>query len=79
MMDEDYILRNMKFIINPSTFLDSVYEDHKKVVESTNRASEAKLLMLHADFRCSINYEFLKSQSKSIDELTAAVINSLNN
>lgn len=79
MMDEDYILRNMKFIINPSTFLDSVYEDHKKVVESTNRASEAKLLMLHADFRCSINYEFLKSQSKSIDELTTAVINSLNN
>lgn len=77
-MDEEFILKNMKFIINPSEFLESVYEDHNKVIESTSRSKEAKLLMLNADFRCSINYEFLKSKSRSIDELELSVINSLN-
>lgn len=77
-MDEEYILKNMRFIINPSEFLESVYEDHTKVIESTSRAKEAKLLMLNADFRCSINYEFLKSKSKSIQELELSIVNSLN-
>ncbi|WP_281322209.1 sacsin N-terminal ATP-binding-like domain-containing protein [Flavobacterium aestivum] len=76
-MDEEYILKNLKFIPVPGLFLESVYEDHKKVIESTSRAKEAKLLMLNADFRCSIDYEFLLSKSKLIDELETAVINSL--
>ncbi|MDR7211815.1 sacsin N-terminal ATP-binding-like domain-containing protein [Flavobacterium piscis] len=76
-MDEDYILKNLKFIPVPGLFLESVYEDHKKVIESTSRAKEAKLLMLNADFRCSIDYEFLLSKSKLIDGLETAVINSL--
>lgn len=76
-MDEAYVLKNLKFIQNPGTFLKSVYKDHKKVIESTNRANEARLLMLNADFRCSIDYDFLKSKSKSIDGLEIAVVNSL--
>jgi hypothetical protein len=76
-MDEAYVLNNLRFIQNPGIFLETVYEDHKKVIESTNRANEAKLLMLNADFRCSIDYEFLKSKSKSIDDLEIAVVNSL--
>ncbi|PHK32419.1 hypothetical protein VF13_38795 [Nostoc linckia z16] len=76
-MDEKYVLKNMRFIPKPGLFLQSVYEDHKSVIESTSRAKEAKLLMLNADFRCSINYEFLKGQSKSINDLEMAVINSL--
>jgi hypothetical protein len=76
-MEEAYVLNNLRFIQNPGIFLETVYEDHKKVIESTNRANEAKLLMLNADFRCSIDYEFLKSKSKSIDELEIAVVNSL--
>lgn len=78
-MDEAYILKNLKFIQNPGTFLEDVYEDHKKVIESTSKAREAKLLMLNADFRCSINYEFLKSKGKSINELELAVVTSLKN
>lgn len=77
-MVEEYLIKNIKFIINPSEFLESVYEDHTKVIESTSRAKEAKLLMLNADFRCSINYEFLKSKSKSIQELELSIVNSLN-
>jgi hypothetical protein len=77
-MDEEYVLKNLKFIPIPGIFLESVYEDHKKVIESTSRAKEAKLLMLNGDFRCSINYEFLKSKSKSIQELELSVVNSLN-
>ncbi|MDN3725120.1 hypothetical protein QRD02_12055 [Aequorivita sp. SDUM287046] len=76
-MDEDYVLKNLKFISKPGDFLETVYDDHKKVVESTSRAKEAKLLMLNADFRCSIDYEFLKSKSKSILELETAIIKSL--
>jgi hypothetical protein len=78
-MDEGYVLKNLKFIQNPGTFLNSVYEDHKKVIESTSKSREAKLLMLNADFRCSIDYEFLKSKGKSINELEIAVVNSLKN
>lgn len=76
-MDEEYILKNLKFIPVPGLFLQSVYEDHKKVIESTSRAKEAKLLMLNADFRCSIDYHFLLSKSKLIDGLETAVIKSL--
>ncbi|MFC4633346.1 sacsin N-terminal ATP-binding-like domain-containing protein [Dokdonia ponticola] len=78
-MDEEYVLKNLKFIQNPGTFLNSVYEDHKKVIESTSKSKEVKLLMLNADFRCSIDYEFLKGKSKSIAELEIAVVNSLKN
>ncbi|MCB0745948.1 MAG: DUF3883 domain-containing protein [Ignavibacteriae bacterium] len=76
-MDEAYILQNLRFIQNPGTFLESVYDDHKKVIESTSKAREVKLLMLNADFRCSIDYEFLKSKGKSINELETAVVSSL--
>lgn len=76
-MDEDYVLENLKFIPSPGIFLESVYEDHKKVIESTSRAKEAKLLMLNADFRCSIDYKFLLSNSKLIGDLEIAVIKSL--
>ncbi|PQJ69482.1 sacsin N-terminal ATP-binding-like domain-containing protein [Polaribacter butkevichii] len=78
-MDEAYVLKNLKFIQNPGTFLNSVYEDHKKVIESTSKSREAKLLMLNADFRCSIDYQFLKSKGKSINELEIAIVNSLKN
>ncbi len=78
-MDEAYVLSNLRFIQNPGTFLESVYEDHKKVIESTSKARAAKLLMLNADFRCSIDYEFLKSKGKSINELELAVVSSLKN
>ncbi len=78
-MDETYVLNNLRFIQNPGSFLESVYEDHKKVIESTNRAKEAKLLMLNGDFRCSIDYEFLKTKSKSINELLEAIIISIKN
>lgn len=78
-MDEAYVLSNLRFIQNPGTFLESVYEDHKKVIESTSKARAAKLLMLNADFRCSIDYEFLKSKGKSINELELAVVSSLMN
>lgn len=76
-MDEKYVLEKMKFIPRPGVFLQKVYEDHKNVIESTSQKKDASLLMLNADFRCSIDYGFLLSKSKTITDLEEAVVGSL--
>lgn len=80
-MDEDYIKLNTKYFKNPGQHLHEIVNNFEIVKNSTNTSNAVDLKMDYADFKGSLDYEWIKKQigNSGFDELLVDITKTLSN